>query len=370
MNELDAALVLNAISGIGPKRFEKLYERFGSAQEILSLKEEQLKETELPLDVVQALLVFDREAFLKKEYELIKRNNVEVITFNEEGYPALLKQISDAPVVLYIKGHLDLANKPSLSIVGSRRASLYGVSIAENFSARLTELGFSVVSGMARGIDTAAHRGALKAQGNTIAILGCGLNHVYPPENKHLMEEISLSGAVISEFPLETPPLAFHFPRRNRIISGLSLGVMVVEASLNSGALITADCALEQNREVFAVPGPIGEPNSQGTHHLIKQGAKLVQSIDDILEELKFPLSSLGNEKGGEPQRPARPSSDNSLSDAERNICKFISQSPVHIDELVYQTGASTTQLAPILFDLELKKAVKQLPGKMFVRCY
>jgi len=213
-----------------------------------------------------------------------------MLTFKDKEYPFLLKQITDPPVVLYIKGRLKEEDKLSIAIVGSRQASFYGLQCSQKFSFELAELGFTIVSGLARGIDTWAHKGALKAGGRTIAVLGSGFSFIYPEENKELVEEIALKGAVISEFSCNTQPFSFNFPRRNRIISGLSLGVLVVEAAKKSGALITANFALEQNRQVFCVPGRQDSFTSWGTNTLIKEGAKLVLDIQDILEELNLDI--------------------------------------------------------------------------------
>ncbi len=216
---------------------------------------------------------------------LIKKLNLNVLTRQDDEYPQNLKNILYPPIVLYVKGRLKPQDCNSIAIVGSRLASFYGLSCAEKLAGELANYGLTVVSGMARGIDTASHRGALKQNGRTIAVIGSGFNRIYPPENKGLCEEIAGSGAVISEFPIDTPPEKENFPRRNRIISGLSLGVVVVEAARNSGALITADFALEQGREVFALPGKVDSSTSFGTNELIKQGAKLVSCVDDIIEE-------------------------------------------------------------------------------------
>ncbi len=282
-----------------------------------------------------------------------------------------MNEIPDAPVVLYYKGSLIPADEAAVAIVGSRRASLYGLSLAEKFARRLAELGIAVISGLARGIDTAAHRGCLQASGRTLAILGCGLMHVYPKENKGLMENIEKQGAVISEFPMRTLAFAYNFPRRNRIISGLSLGVLVVEASLRSGALVTSRCALEQGREVFAIPGQIDHPNTFGTHRLIKEGAKLVNCVEDILEELKLPLESFLFKLKAMHSENAVAAAENSpedLSEEESKIYRAITQQPIYIDELATQWNRSVAEMTGILLTLELKRYVKQLPGKYFVK--
>ena len=248
-NKLDLYLILNAVPGIGPKRARQLIDHFGSPQSILNATREQLLALQdIPEHAILNFLHFSKDKFLSHEYNLMQSAGVQAICIEDEKYPQILKEIADAPLVLYIKGSPECLVSPAVAIVGSRRASLYGMGMAQVFAAKLAESGLTVVSGMARGIDTAAHQGAIKAGGVTIAVLGCGLNYVYPPENDLLAKSIFNTGAVISEFPMETPPASFNFPRRNRIISGLSRGVLVVEAALKSGALITSDFALECGR--------------------------------------------------------------------------------------------------------------------------
>ncbi len=345
MNELDAILTLNAVPGLGNIRIRKLIEQFGSAR-----------------NAVESIPLASRDISLDKEYALVKKHNARIITFEDADYPQNLREIPDAPIILYVKGNIAKENNLAIAIVGSRHASLYGTATAEKFSMRLADLGITVVSGLARGIDTAAHQGALKAKGKTIAVLGCGLAHIYPPENKKLFEEIAENGAVVSEFSMETPPHAGHFPRRNRIISGLSLGVVVVEASLKSGALITSRFALEQNREVFAVPGSIDNPNAEGTHSLIKQGAKLISNVDDILEELFPHLQNKLNENQKLGTRALN------LNEKENRIYKILSHDPIYIDNLLEQSQVSLVDGLSVLLSLELQRLVKQLPGKYFIR--
>ncbi|MCK5013743.1 MAG: DNA-processing protein DprA [Candidatus Omnitrophica bacterium] len=383
MNEKDAFLILNAVSGIGNSGVQRLLKRHGSAAKVLSLSEaDLLGDPKISSKTIQNILHFPKDKFLKIEYNLMEKKQVRVITWLDDDYPELLRQIADAPVILYVKGELSLDNTLLMAIVGSRRASFYGESTSGRFAVRFAELGFTVVSGMARGIDTAAHRGALKAGGATIAVLGCGLSRVYPPENKKLLEEIADCGAIISEFPMEEAPLAYNFPRRNRIISGLSLGVIVVEAAERSGALITADFALEQGREVFAVPGKIDHSGSRGVHNLIKQGAKLVTSVDDILEDMQPRVSAYLNDnknrlsetqQAGVPEMKSWVSGDRGtgdqskeLSTEEKIIFDHITDRPVHIDELTHHCGP-TVPVMSVLLQLELKHLVKQLPGKLFV---
>ncbi len=305
---------------------------------------------------------------VERELEMADRLGVSIVTSDSPFYPPLLLNIYDFPPVLYVKGTLTQSDLP-LAVVGSRMASTYGRYTTERLCRELALSGVTIVSGMARGIDSAAHTGALAGKGRTIAVLGSGLDVVYPPENKGLFERIAESGAVITEFPFATQPLAANFPARNRIISGISLGVVVVEAGEKSGSLITARVALEQGREVFAVPGSIDSPGTKGTHRLIREGAKLVEGTQDILEEI-LPQVDLHRE----PDNPtAEDTSENGvipfgeLEAAEQVILKALGVKPIHIDTLAVDTGYQIKNLLGILMSLELKGHVTQLPGKIFV---
>ena len=295
------------------------------------------------------------------------------ISIKDAGYPELLKNIYRPPQELYINGSFREEDKNAVAMVGSRRATRYGLEMAEKLAFDIALRGVTIVSGMARGIDSAAHRGAIKAKGRTIAVMGSGHNNIYPPENKELYEEIVRHGAVITEFENDTPPLPQNFPIRNRVISGLSLGLIVVEAARNSGALITAGYALEQNREVFAVPGKISSATSAGTHELIKDGAKLIQTADDILEELRFyetgPVT--GEDKDLIEDRISKKTKAyiyNSLTDDERKVYKILNDEPLHIDDLVRDSKVEPARISRILLSLEMKKVIRELPGKQFVR--
>ncbi len=387
MTELDALLILNALPGIRPLDLKKLLDHFGSAARILTLKEpvlgELIQQQFLTNKVLANIQDFPKDSYLKKEYNLVRKKDIHLVTFQDAEYPGRLKEIPDPPSVLYVKGNIQVLNMPGVAMVGSRRASVYGLSMAERFAIGLAEAGLTVISGMAWGIDTASHRGALKAGGVTFAVLGCGLNHVYPKENERLAQEISQSGALISEFPMDTPPLSRNFPRRNRLISGLAEGVIVVEAAQKSGALITSDFALDQGREVFAVPGKVDQPTAQGVNRLIKEGAKMVTCIEDVLEELKIPLKSFLREKRGAASTavakerclaatapPVLPlASPEGLSPEEKRIYQRLHEEPVHIDTLAELCDLSIPRLTAALLRLELKNIIKPLPGKMFVRC-
>ena len=295
------------------------------------------------------------------------------ITIDDPGYPKNLRNIHKPPAQLYVNGTLGERDEMAVAVVGSRRASIYGLETSEKIAYELALRGVTVVSGMARGIDSAAHRGALKAKGRTIAVMGSGHGHIYPPENEELYREIAGSGAVVTEYDDAVEPLQFNFPQRNRIISGLSLGVVVVEAARNSGALITADLAAEQGREVFALPGRISSATSAGTNDLIKDGAKLVQSVDDIIEELKIreirPASGEAREKlDGRIERMTKAYIYNSLTEDERKVYKELSDEPSHIDDLVAKTGLTQAGASKILLGLQIKKIIREIPGKQYVR--
>ena len=308
--------------------------------------------------------LFPREHIeeIDEQLSLGKKVRADIAAWSDPDYPALLKQIPSPPIALFSRGDLSVASRPAVAIVGSRRCSPSGKFVAEKLGRGLAGAGFVVVSGLARGIDSAAHRGALSAGGITVAVLGSGVDVCYPRENKKLLEEIEERGAVVSEFPLGTPPLKQNFPLRNRVISGLSSGVVVVEASEESGALVTAVHALEQNREVFAVPGDITLSSTAGSNRLLKEGARLVTCAQDIIEEL---APSIGAEL--EPVRrtaaPLQP-----LSEDEEEVLECLSHVPVHVDELCEQLGREAPALLPVLLSLELRGLVRQEPGNRFVR--
>jgi len=302
---------------------------------------------------------------LEEQLSLVEKHACQVITIHDSDYPERLRTIFDPPQILYVKGELPPQRELAISIVGSRRATSYGKVMSERLSRELASKGFIIISGFARGIDSVAHRGAISAGGYTIAVMGNGLNVIYPPENSKLMEEIIENGAVISEFPMTTPPLSTNFPRRNRVISGMSLGTLVIEASERSGSLITAKFALEQGREVFAVPGEISSKMSKGTNYLIKQGAALVETVDDILDALSLDLPEMSKARKV-PQAETPP--DIKLGDDEQVIWNLLSQKPIHIDEIARISGLPSSKVSSILVMLELKGIIQQLPGKQFVR--
>lgn len=295
------------------------------------------------------------------------------ITIDDAEYPKLLKNIHRPPKQLYVNGKLLETDEVAVAIVGSRRASLYGLEMGEKLGYELALRGVTVVSGMAIGIDTAAHRGALKACGRTIAVMGSGHGHIYPAQNKKLYDQIAASGAVVTEFEDDMGPLPYNFPQRNRIITGLSLGVVVVEAAKDSGALITANLATEEGREVFALPGKISSSTSSGTNALIKDGAKLVQSVDDILDELRLhelaPAAPDDREGvGNKTARMVKAYVYNSLTDNERKVYKAITDEPVYIDDIITASCLGIAEASKVLLSLQLKKLVLEVPGKRYIR--
>ncbi len=365
MTEAEAYFALNLVSGIGPVRARRLRERFGSIGAALVAREDDLRTVEgIGGEIAGKIRRGDHVERAKAEMERAASLGMHVVTQADANYPQLLKEISDPPLVLYVKGNLPKngAWPRGIGVVGSRQTSQYGLEIAKKLSYQLAYAGVPIVSGLARGIDTSAHMGALAAKGVTWAVLGCGLELMYPPENQSLADKIIDSGGLlISELPLGTPPDKSTFPMRNRIVSGLCFGVLVIEATKESGALITARQAAEQGRQVFAVPGRIDNPLARGCHHLIKEGAKLVEEADDILAELEFfwPKGSLSV--------TPRPAPEN-LSVEERAVFDAIEREEMPIDLITQKTGLPSGMVSSTLLRLEMKKLVKQLPGKRFVR--
>jgi DNA processing protein len=361
-------IALKSITGIGNSSFFSLIDKFGSIEKIFSAAADELTVISgINKKSATAIAGFKGWGKIQRELDAINKAGIKIITYLDELYPSNLSNIYDRPAFIYVRGSLKTEDI-NIAIVGSRLASTYGKYTTERISRELTLKGITIVSGMARGIDSAAHRGALAAQGRTIAVLGSGLDIVYPPENNKLFDSIVENGAVISEFPLGTPPRSNNFPARNRIISGMSYGVLVVEAGEKSGSLITAKLALEQGREVFAVPGNIDASVSRGTNKLIKQGAKLIESSDDVLEEI-FPQLEKAKTFNDTPlskREVETPEKHENLNKIERNIIKFISRKNIHVDELISTTGLSPADILSALMTMELKGLVEQHPGKFF----
>src|SRR6266849_4378328 len=371
-------IALNMTPGVGSRVTARLLEHFGSAVAIFDAPRRELALLRLPLETVESLVSRELHERAETEIERVRKLGGDILVLDDGVYPTLLRETYDPPVVLYVKGAWsECLERPCVAIVGSRRCSTYGQNAALMLSRELAQRGVTIVSGLARGIDAAAHRGALEAGGRTVAVMGTGLDQVYPRDHKKLVDEIlNRGGAMVTQFPLTTPPISENFPYRNRVISGLSLGVVVVEAAENSGSLITARLAMEQNREVFAVPGNITSRNSFGTNYLIKgAGAKLVQQWQDIAAELPPqiaarllppPLGAKKKEKSLADQLAMVPQG---LTGFENSVFKLLSaDDPAHIDALVDRSKLSISDLTSALLTLEMRDLVRALPGKCFVR--
>ncbi len=369
MDTLRYWAALNMVQGLESLKVKALIDAFGSARAVLQAPASELRGA-ARLSPAVARRITDWESAIDPDGELERAYaaGLSILCIEDEQYPRYLREVHDPPIVLYVRGTLAPQDDRAVAIVGTRRPSYYGTSTTERLAGDLARRGLTVVSGLARGIDSAAHRGALAAGGRTIAVLGCGADVVYPPENGHLMKEVAASGAVITEFPMGFKPERRNFPRRNRIISGMSFGTVVVEAAARSGSLITARLALEEGREVFAVPGKVDSPVSSGTNSLIKQGARLIETADDVLEELRPMLGELP----AAPQSAARPADTSErpagLSDGETELLGLLSSDPVHIDALIRRSGKPAGEISATLMMLEVKRLARQLPGKLFVR--
>jgi len=369
-------LKLIRAEGVGSVIFARLLKQFGSVEAVLGASAGAIAKvdglgTKTAEEICRTRDKFDAE----KEIALAQKLGVWIINIEDARYPVLLKKIYDPPPVLYIKGTLAKSDSLAIAIVGSRHCSNYGSEQASRFAHLLAGAGFTIVSGMARGIDSAAHSGALSAGGRTIAVQGCGLAKIFPPENKQLFEKISQNGAAASELPLEYEPLSENFPPRNRIIAGLSLATIVVEAMPRSGALITARAALENERDVLAVPGRIDSPLSKGPHSLIKQGAKLVESIEDIIETLEYLqkdfkeyVSQAAEKSVQNAQRPLFEIAQLNLTEVEKKTYDCLDSEPVHTEQIITQTGVAAGRVNAALVSLRLKGIIKQLPGDYFVK--
>lgn len=356
-------VALSRVQGLGCVSFKKLAGHFGDPTEALSASTAALAEIPgLDPSVIDGLRNFSAWDEAKKEIIRAEKAAVKIVPFTDLSYPARLRMIPDPPPLLYLKGEIRRDDEKAVAVIGSRSTSDYGRRVARDLCRGLASLGFTVVSGMARGIDGTAHETSLNAGGRTIAVLGSGVDRVYPAEHDRLYRRISENGAVISEFPMGTRPLAFNFPARNRLISGLSLGVVVVEATEKSGSLITAALALEQGREVFAVPGEVGASRSRGAHRLIRQGAKLVETVDDIVEEIAPQLLVRSGKAVSAPRRTL----PQNLGDEFQRIFGLFQERPLQIDEVIESSGCSPSRVSEILLELELQGYIKQLPGKKY----
>ena len=362
MTDTEACIAINMIPKMGPVRLRKLLEVFENPQRILIARPGELRTVDgIGNDVAETIAHWEEHVDLAAELKRVEEFGAHVITQESPEYPRLLREIHNPPIVLYVWGELTERDQHAIGIVGSRHTSHYGLECAKKLSYQLAYSGLTVVSGLARGIDTAAHQGALAAKGRTVAVLGSGLNKLYPAENKALAEKIVESGAVVSEFSMDVKADTQTFPMRNRIVSGWGSGVLVVEAGVNSGALITASQAIDQGRSVYAVPGPIDRPSATGSNRLIQQGAKLVMDAGDILEDVQalFP----------ETPKLATSSPRADLLEAdEKLVYDAIKDSETAIDEIIAKTRLPTSKVSSSLLTLEMKRLVKQLPGQHFVK--
>jgi DNA processing protein len=364
MNATEACIALNMLPTIGPVRLRKLLEIFNEPQQVLAAKRNDLCKVEgIGGEVADQIANWEATVDLAAELNRIREFGVRVMTQESPSYPRPLREIHAPPIVLYVWGELQDRDNHAIGVIGARRTTHYGMESAKKLSYQLAYAGLTVISGLARGIDTAAHQGALAAKGRTIAVIGSGLAKLYPPENAALAEKIRTgNGAIVSEFSMDIEPDRQTFPMRNRIISGWSYGILVVEAGLNSGALITAAQALEQGRSVYAVPGHINAPSAMGSNRLIQQGAKLVMDASDILDDLQV----LVPEAKPSPEAAARPLPP--LSEQERCIYNAIDATETSIDDIAERTKLPSASVSSTLLQLELKRLVKQLPGKYFVK--
>lgn len=361
MNHLEACVALNMIPQMGPVRLRRLLDAFGSAEKILLARADQLGAVDgIPRPLAENICRWrdfaDPAAELKKAADLGAR----VITAEDGEYPPALREIHDPPIVLYVRGRIEARDRSAVAVVGSRKATHYATECAKKLSFQMAYAGLTVVSGLARGIDTAAHQGALAAKGRTIAVIGSGLGRLYPPENAELADRIAASGAVLSEFPVETEPDRRTFPIRNRIVTGLSFGVLVAEAGANSGALISANMAAEQGRTLYAVPGRIDAPAALGSNRLIQQGAKLVITVDDLLEDLPLVF----RERPDLPEAVPPPD----LTPDQQKVLGALGAEEASLDSVIATSGLTAAATSSTLLALEIRRLVKQLPGKRFVK--
>ncbi|MSU20943.1 MAG: DNA-protecting protein DprA [Pedosphaera sp.] len=366
MDSKEALVALNMIDHVGPVRVRQLLEVFGEAPAILSAPRQRLLQVRgIGEETAEAIVQWEQSIDLKGELQRVHDFGCHILIQADEAYPELLRQIYDPPMVLYVKGSLTSKDKNGVALVGSRMTTHYGVEVARKLAYQLAYAGVTVVSGGARGIDTAAHQGALSGKGRTVAVLGTGINLVFPSENAELFERIAATGAIITQFPFNRSADKQSFPIRNRIVAGMTLGTVVIEANLTSGALITANMAVDNGRQVFAVPGRIDSPRSKGCHELIKKGAKLCECAEDILSEFEYLFPPTN--------RPPAPGETGvlpgvTLSATEQKIYDAIGSEELSIDELIQQTGLPSSGVSVALLGLEMKRVIRQLPGKVFLR--
>lgn len=366
MTSREAFVALNMIEHVGPVRVRQLLERFGEAAAILSASKSQLLAVRgIGEDTAEAISNWEKNVDLAAELKRCEEFGCQFVTQEDEEYPELLRQIYDPPIVLYVKGTLTKQDKNGVALVGSRQTTPYGMDTARKLAYQLAYIGVTVVSGGARGIDTAAHQGSLSAKGRTLCVLGTGINIVFPPENGELFERISASGAVISQYPFNRKADKQSFAIRNRIVAGMTLGTVVVEANLTSGALITANFANEYGRQIFAVPGRIDSPRSKGCHELIKKGAKLCEGAEDILSEFEY-LFPVSNKPPSAAETGVLPAL--TLSENEQKIYDALDGEPTPMDDVIRKSGLPSSAVAVGLLSLEMKRIVKQIPGRLFLK--
>lgn len=367
MDAREALVALNMVEHVGPVRLRQLLEHLGDAPAVLRASRDRLLQVRgIGAETAEAIAGWEKTVDLAAELKRIEQFGCRILTQSDAEYPELLRQIYDPPVVLYVKGQLTSRDKNAVAIVGSRQTTHYGLETARKLGYQLAYVGVTVVSGGARGIDTAAHQGALTAKGRSIAVLGTGINLVFPSENAELFERIAADGAVVTQFPFNRQADKQSFPIRNRIVAGMTLGTVVVEAGLSSGALITAHFATEYGRQVFAVPGRIDSPRSKGCHDLIKKGAKLCEGAEDILSEFEY-LFPPTNRPPGPGETGVLPALE--LSENEKRVYERLkTDDETSIDEVIRHSGLPSSAVSVALLSLEMKRLVKQLPGKLFVR--
>ncbi|HEY6170452.1 MAG TPA: DNA-processing protein DprA, partial [Verrucomicrobiae bacterium] len=362
----EAFVALNLIDHVGPVRVRQLLEHFGDAPAILNASRgELLRVRGIGEETAEAIATWEKNVDLAAELKRITDFGCRIVTQPDEEYPPMLREIYDPPIALYVKGQLTPADKNAVAMVGSRQTTHYGIEVARKLGYQLAYTGVTVVSGGARGIDTAAHQGALAGKGRTVAVLGTGINVVFPPENAELFERIAASGALVTQFPFNRNGDRQSFAIRNRIIAGMTLGTVVVEANLTSGALITANFATEYGRQVFAVPGRIDSPRSKGCHDLIKKGAKLCEGVEDILSEFEY-LFPASNRPPSASETGVLPAI--ALNENEQKAYDALSEEESAVDEVIRRSGLPASAVNVALFGLEMKRLIRQLPGKLFVR--
>lgn len=364
---VQAEVLLSLVSGVGPRIRKTLLAHFGSAQAMLAAAPSDLREVPgIGAKISRAVSAAAREIDVEAELAMCRERGIAVVIEPDDAYPSRLKEIPDPPGVLFVRGAFAPTDGLAVAIVGTRHATQYGLAQAERLAAGLSRAGYTIVSGLARGIDAAAHRGALKAGGRTLAVLGSGVLNVYPPEHVELAGDISQRGAVMSENPPMSPPLAGAFPQRNRIITGMSLGVVVVEASERSGALISARHAMEQGREVFAVPGRVDSRTSRGCHRLIRDGAKLVESVDDVLEELGPLATPTPREDGRQVRHPV----ELQLNEPEQAVLGAVDDEPTSIDDIAAASGLPVQNVLSTVSVLEMKRLIRRVSGNRVIRAF